>query len=323
VIDFRYHLVSIVAIFLALTVGIVLGSTVLEPMFFKSAEELTETLRQNNERYLTQISQLQAQQGGSDALITAHAPELVRDRLAGERVVLVEAPGAAASLREPLEKVVTDAGAVYTGRVSLTDKFIAADQVNVLGELADAVAPAGLEFAPNASAYQKAAAVLASAIVTSDRAEAGHPNPAAAQVLEAFEKGDFLTVGGDPRQRATLAIVLAPAQRYEGEDAARKNAAIVAVAAGLDAAGLGTVVAGGTDASAGGGVIAALHDTGGAASAVSTVDTVDTAAGRIVVIYALREQLDGGSGSYGIGDGASAFEPELAHQQPSPSAAGG
>jgi len=142
-------------------------------------------------------------------------------------------------------------------------------------------------------------------------------------VLEAFEKGDFLTVGGDPRQRATLAIVLAPAQRYEGEDAARKNAAIVAVAAGLDAAGLGTVVAGGTDASAGGGVIAALHDTGGAASAVSTVDTVDTAAGRIVVIYALREQLDGGSGSYGIGDGASAFEPELAHQQPSPSAAGG
>ena len=34
-IDFRYHLVSIVAIFLALAVGLLLGSTVLRPYALK------------------------------------------------------------------------------------------------------------------------------------------------------------------------------------------------------------------------------------------------------------------------------------------------
>lgn len=82
-IDFRYHLVSIVAIFLALTVGIVLGSTVLEPMFFKSAEEMTASLRKANESNLAQISQLQTREEGSDSLITAHLADLVRGQLVG------------------------------------------------------------------------------------------------------------------------------------------------------------------------------------------------------------------------------------------------
>src|SRR5690606_16648748 len=158
VIDFRYHLVSIVAIFLALTVGIVLGSTVLEPTFYKSAEELTATLRQNNEKYLAQISELQSREKGSDAMVNAHAADLVRGVLAGERVVLVEAPGAPAAIRDPIQKVVATAGAVFTGRVSLTDKFVAADQAGVVEGLAGTLAPADMQFPEGASPYDKAAA---------------------------------------------------------------------------------------------------------------------------------------------------------------------
>ncbi len=308
-IDFRYHLVSIVAIFLALTVGIVLGSTVLEPTFYKSTEELTATLRQNNEKYLAQISDLQAREEGNDALVTAHTEELVRAALAGEHVVLVEAPGAPAALRDPLQQLLADAGAVFTGRISLTDKFTAKDQTGVVDGLATSLTAPGAGFPEGATPYDKAAALLAGAIVTTDPAEAGQPNPAAAGVLEAFEKGDFLIKSGNPAQRATLAIVLAPAQPYEGESAEQETAAIVSVAAGLDAAALGTVLAGDVSASSAGGVIAALHDNGEAASNVSTVDTADLAAGRVVVVYALREQLVGRSGAYGIGPGVAAFEP--------------
>ncbi|GIH69997.1 copper transporter [Sphaerimonospora thailandensis] len=308
-IDFRYHLVSIVAIFLALTVGIVLGSTVLEPTFYKSTEELTATLRQNNEKYLAQISELQSRENGSDSLVTAHTDELVGGALAGEHVVLVEAPGAPAALRDPFQRLLSDAGAVFTGRISLTDRFTAKDQAGVVDGLAASLAPAGTQFPDGASPYDKAAALLASAIVTADPAEAGRPNPAAAGVLDALEKGDFLIKSGSPDQRATLAIVLAPAQPYEGDDAERETAAVVSLAAGLDSAALGTVLAGGTSASGAGGVIAALHDDGEAASNVSTVDTADLAAGRVVVVYALREQRGGRSGAYGIGGGAAAFEP--------------
>ncbi|WP_169989154.1 copper transporter [Microbispora sp. H10836] len=324
-IDFRYHLVSIVAIFLALTVGIVLGSTVLEPTFFKSAEEMTASLRQANEKYLTQISELQTREEGGDSLVTTHLPELVRGQLAGERVVLVEAPGASAALRDPIEKLVTSAGAVYSGRVSLTEKFTDAEQANVVDGLAANLAPAGTAFPDGASPYDKAAAILASAIVTNDRAQAGRVNPAATAVLESFQAGDFLTLNGDPEQRATMAIVVAPSQPYEGEDAAHQTDAMVSVAAGLDTGALGTVLAGTVTASGTGGVIAALHDTGGVASAVSTVDTVDFAAGRVVVVYALREQLTGRSGAYGVGSGATAFEPAVTapSQTPTPVASRG
>lgn len=310
-IDFRYHLVSIVAIFLALTVGIVLGSTVLEPTFYKSAEELTATLRQNNEKYLAQISELQAREEGNDALITAHTEELVRAALAGEHVVLVEAPGAPASLRDPFQQLLADAGAVFTGRISLTDKFTAKDQMGVVDGLAASLAAPGTAFPEDATPYDKAAAVLASAILTTDPAEVGQPDPAKAGVIEAFEKGDFLIKSGNPAQRATLAIVLAPTQPYEGEDAERETAAIVSVAAALDSAARGTVLAGNVSASEAGGLIAALRDNGEIASNVSTVDTADLAAGRVVVVYALREQLAGRSGAYGIGPGVAAFEPGL------------
>jgi hypothetical protein len=323
VIDFRYHLVSIVAIFLALTVGIVLGSTVLEPTFFKSAEEMTASLRQANEKYITQISELQSREEGGDALVTAHTPDLVRGQLTGERVVLIEAPGAPAGLRDRIEKLVENAGGVYTGRVSLTDKFTAGDQAAVVDGLATTVAPAGTKFPDGATPYDKAATMLASAIVTADRTQAGHPNPLTTGVLEAFQAGDFLTVSGTPADRATMAVVLAPAQPYEGEDAAKQTGAIVSIAAGLDAADLGTVLAGTTTASAATGVIRALHDTGDAASNVSTADTVDSAAGRVVLVYALREQLTGRAGAYGIGSGSTAFEPAaLPSPSPTPSLAG-
>jgi hypothetical protein len=321
VIDFRYHLVSIVAIFLALTVGIVLGSTVLEPAFYKSAEETTSSLQQANEKHLSDISELQTRENGNDSLVTAHLPDLVRGVLPGERVVLVEAPGASASLRDPIEDLVTDAGAIYAGRISLTDKFIAADQEAIVDGLANSLAPSGTKFPDGATPYDKAATVLAGAIVTNDRTMAGRDNPAATGVLDAFQAAGLLNVNGTPGQRSTMAVVLAPSQVYEDDNAAKETAAVVSVAAGLDTLDLGTVLAGTTVASGPGGAIAALLDTGEAASNVSTVDTVDMAAGRAVVVYALREQLTGRAGSYGIGSGSTSFEPEVA-PSPSPAARG-
>lgn len=321
-IDFRYHLVSIVAIFLALTVGIVLGSTVLETAFYKSAEETTAQLRQANTDLRSQVTGLQTRQDGGDSLVAEHTSELVRGRLPGERVVLVEAPGAPAALRDSIEKLISAAGATYSGRVTLTEKFVAADQAAVVDGLAGNTAPVGMKFPDGATPYIKAAAVLAGAIVTKDRAQAGRVNPATASVLEAFRSGGFLSTGGSPAQRATMAIVVAPVQAYEGDAADAQNAAVVSVAAGLDAADLGTVLTGTTIASGPGGVIAALHDTGDAAANVSTVDAVDMEAGRIVVVYALQEQLAGRTGAYGLGGDSTAFEP-AATASPSPAATSG
>ncbi len=318
-IDFRYHLVSIVAIFLALTVGIVMGSTVLQEPLIKSAEETTAQLRLGKEELRQENVALQKRESGYDAFVTAAIPTLVRGALAGARVVLVEAPGADAAIREPLLDVLATAGATVTGRVSLTEKFLAPDQTGFVDELAATLKPATMTFPDTATPYDKAAAVLARAIVTADSAQQAKKDPEGAGVLSAFKDAGLATFDAAPDERAELALIIAPESAYEGKDAETQTAAVVSLATALDAAGRGAVLAGAAGAVATGGVVAALRDAGDAAEKVSSVDALDMSAGRAVVVYALREQLSGRSGHYGTGAGATSFLPAGA-PEPTPTA---
>ena len=66
----------------------------------------------------------------------------------------------------------------------------------------------------------------------------------------------------------------------------------------------------GPPASAGtAGAVGAVRADDALAAAVSTVDDVDTPAGRVAAVLALREQLAGDSGHYGRAAGASAPLP--------------
>jgi hypothetical protein len=322
VIDFRYHLVSIVAIFLALAVGIVLGSSVLGEELVKSADVISADLQRRNDGLRAEKQVLQQQQSGNDSFVASVTPKLVQSTLAGERVVLVEAPGTLDAQREAVEQVLVQSGAVVSGRVVLTEKYFDPAQAGFLDALATQLKPVGVVFPESASPYDKAATVLASAIVTKDRAQLTRDDPAAATALDAYVEGGLVTVTDEPAKRASLAVLVAPAERFEGEGAAERLKALLALAVGLDANGQGTVVAGGTATAESGGLLAAVRDSGDAAAAVSTVDTVDMPAGLVIVVYALREQLAGRSDQYGIGPGASAFAP-AAEATPTPTASSG
>jgi len=95
----------------------------------------------------------------------------------------------------------------------------------------------------------------------------------------------------------------------------------VSLAQALDDIGRGTVVTGTLEAAGTGGVLTAIRDNGDVAGKGSTVDTLDMTAGRASLVYALREQLDGGSGQYGIGPAAASFLP-TATPTPSPASGG-
>ncbi len=309
VIDFRYHLVSIVAIFLALTVGIVLGSTVLQDPIIESTQVTAETLKKDNLTLRSDLVAQLAREEGNNSFVTAATPELVERDLAGERVVVVEAPGAPTALRDPLREVLELAGAVYTGRVSLTDGFLEPEQAGVIDGLATQLAPVGATFPEGATPYDKAGTVLAAALVTNLRRTGGHRQPghhdrAVGLPGGRLHRGQRRTGRpGDPGDRGRAGRAL------RGETAETMNGAIVSVSGALDKAGFGTVMTGTTTASTTGGVIAALLDSGEETSQVSSVDTLDLPSGRIVVVEALKEQFGGQSGAYGIGSGATAFEP--------------
>jgi hypothetical protein len=322
VIDFRYHLVSIVAIFLALSVGIVLGTTFLQEPAIDSAVQTAEQVTQRNEDLRAQIDSLERREAGNDLFIGEHTNQLTQGILSDERVVIVVPPGVAAAVRDAVQQVLTQSGAAVSGRVEIAEKYLDPRQSGLLDQLATAAKPAETVFAAEATPYDKAAAVLAAAIVTGDNAQAGRENPGAAAALDAFQKGGMITTSGGPGERATLAVVMAPADPYEGENAEAQNGALVALAAGLDKADGGTLIAG-TETSAGpGGLITTLRDSGDAANTVSSVDTADRPMGRAVVVYALREQLADGAGHYGLGADASAVEPSPSSTS-TPSSSGG
>ncbi|GAA3429277.1 copper transporter [Streptosporangium sandarakinum] len=319
-IDFRYHLVSIVAIFLALSVGIVLGTSFLEDPAIKATEIFANQLRVSNEDYRDQLEAVQKREAANDAFVTDAAPRLVQNALATESVVIVEAPGVTNAVREGVQDLLVKAGATVTGRVVLDESYVDAAQAPLIEKLADEAKPADMTFPADATPYRKVATALADAIVTDDPAQIGKENPVAAGVLDAFEAGGLLTVTGEPAKRAALAVLIAPAEPYAGEGAAQQANALVSMALGLDETGRGVVVAGGPSSATTGGVVAALRDDTAAAEKVSTVDNADKPMGRVVVVYALREQLSGATGQYGIGPGVSGVEPSAS---PAPTATSG
>lgn len=321
-IDFRYHLVSIVAIFLALAVGIVMGTTLLQTPAIDTAKKTSDLMTKANEGLRADLDVLRGREAVNDAFVAARTQDLVGGRLAGERILLVEAPGSSTTQREAQEQVLLQAGATISGRVALTDAYLDPKGAGVLDGLVESLRPRDLTFAVDATAYDKAAVLLSATLMTADPAQAGTPNPATGAVLGGFETGGLLTTDDEPAERATLAVLFAPDKPFEGKNAETQAAALTALADRFDAGGKGAVVTGGATTAAAGGLITVVRDDGDIAKRVSTVDTVDMPSGRVVVVYALREQLDGRAGQYGAGAGSSAPLPTLPTATSSPTESG-
>ena len=122
-IDFRYHLVSIVAVFLALAIGIVIGASALKPdvvKFFDNAstrEQRTISTQQAN------IRNLENQLASNQAFAQAAAPRLLSGLLAGQQVALVTAPGADATTVNGVTAALKLAGAEITTQAALQPSF--------------------------------------------------------------------------------------------------------------------------------------------------------------------------------------------------------
>ena len=72
------------------------------------------------------------------------------------------------------------------------------------------------------------------------------------------------------------------------------------------------MLAGGADSATGTGPLGIVRADTAATSILSTVDNANTPGGRVVTILALREQLEGQSGRYGIAGNAQAPAPGAA-----------
>jgi Copper transport outer membrane protein, MctB len=317
VISLRYHIVSLVAVFLALALGIVVGSTVLQEGTVSALRATSQEVRQRSEENRTENLALKQDIARLQTFGAAVLPELVQNRLKGRPVVLVDTDKVDGGMRDGVRKVLEDAGAEVDGQITFADDRIA------LGADADRTAMGRL-----LSVDAGAADVLRGELVRrlADRlaTPAAIPqdnNQRASDMLTSLQDAKFLAdlklsrplaSGADPFPRQGSIFVLLGPSAAATATAVAPDAFLVPLADQVSAR-TGGPVAGGEAAAVPGpsSWITALRNNRAVSRRVSGIDSVDTVYGQLALVEALQGSLQQlPAGQYGIKDGASGLLPE-------------
>ncbi|GAB1511189.1 copper transporter [Actinophytocola sp. KF-1] len=297
-ISLRYHVISIAAVFLALAVGVVLGSTTL-------SRSLLSGLNNENEDLAAQVNDLQnernaqnARLADADAFAASVGPMTVQNQLARRTVVIVTTADATPEDRDALKTLITNAGATVTGELQLTDSFSDPRHADQLKDIVVRLLPAGVQLPTASDPGTLAGGLLGPLLLISkenNKPQASADETAAA--LAGLTEGGFVKAS-QGLQPAQLAVILTGGAA-SGDGAGDRAATIARFATQVDRSGAGTVLAGGAGSAEGTGPVGVVRADTAATSILSTVDNVDTPAGRVVTVLALREQLEGEAGRYG------------------------
>jgi hypothetical protein len=308
-IDFRYHLVSLVSVFLALAVGIVLGAGPLKETIGSTLTERVESLRQEKDSLRVQLDTSEAAAQHRDDYITALTPRVISGQLAGRSVAIVTLPGVDGDAVKPLQDSIAQSGGTVTGQVSIgdawTDPNREADRVKVISDLVAALPPGSVP--TSGSTQEVLAKLLANSLVGLGAGALGTQPSPSVTVLKALRSADLIGTKGNVAGLAGSALMLAPAnpdgsdQKVKPTTAGPAQTAYLDLATALDRVGDGTVVTGPASAAIGEGLLAAIRKDDDIKEQISTVDNGLTPMGVLTAVLALREQLAGGSGAYGSG----------------------
>lgn len=308
-IDFRYHLVSLISVFLALAVGIALGAGPLKETIGDSLTGQVDRLRSEKDVLRTQLDATTARQQQTEAYVAAAGERLVSGVLTDRRVAVVALGKVDGDTFHAFDAYLGDAGASVTAHVTVTPAWTDGDlrsfRQALVGNLAGYLDPV-----PQAGAGAEDS--LAQALVQGlTRAEPTAPDTLAepaSVLLQLLTSGDdpLVTVADPVRVPADALVVLAPDVVTPSADPAEQPtpapSAVGSWTALLRAAqegSAGMVLAGGPDVD--GSLARTVASDPDLADLVTTVADADRAPGRVAVPLALNARLAGVAGHYGSG----------------------
>jgi hypothetical protein len=305
VISLRNHVISLAAVFLALAVGVVLGSTSLSNRVLGGLADDRANLSKQVDDLQRRQTDLTGRLTDADRYALATGPLAVRGALDGKSVVLITTDDAKPTDRDGVAGLLRAAGATVTGELQLTDAFTDPTKSDQLRSLVTRLLPAGVQL-PTASDPGTLAGGLIGPLLLLDK-NTGKPQASpdeAAAAITGLASGGYVRQG-QGLHAAQLALILTGGA--VGGDAAADRAAVIArFATQMQRSGGGAVLAGRAGSADNFGPLAVVRADG---SVVSTVDDVDNAAGQVVSVLALRDAAAGKTGSYGVAGNAQAPAP--------------
>ena len=305
-ISLRTHAISLAAVFLALAIGVALGSGLLSNTVLSGLRDDKQELQSQINGLTDQRNALNEKLSAAGEFDTQMSPRILHDAMAGKSVVVFRTPDAADDDVDALSRMVEQAGGTVTGTVSLTAEFVDANSAEKLLSVVNSpIVPAGAQLSTKSVDQGSQAGDLLgiTLLINRDPKVPAVDDQQRHTVLTALRDTGFITYGADRVGAANTALIVTGGGL--GEDAGNKGATVARFAAGLAPHGSGTVIGGRDGTASGTAAVAVTRSDPALTSSVSTVDDVDAASGRITTVLALQDLISGARpGQYGVGQGA-------------------
>jgi hypothetical protein len=305
-VNFRFHLVSIIAVFLALGLGILMGSTVIDQAIVDRLDREIKEVRRESRDLRRQNSELRGELERADAYIEDAAPYSVEGRLTDTPVVLVAERGVDGGAVKAARDLLAVSGAAVPAVVWLEDKWLL-DDAESIEQLRQA---ARTEPGSAVTTRAEALAKLARRLSTAPRAGTSGQVPAQPDLLTRLADAGFVEVDGDV-DVAQFPEGVSRALLVTGTDSALAGSEVTeGVTSAFVDQNVPTTVAevfaqhDGDDAPQRGDAVAFVRHDGDLARIVSTVDDLDLVEGRVASALALQYLVRGDVGHYGYGPDA-------------------
>jgi Copper transport outer membrane protein, MctB len=308
VISLRQHAISLTAVFLALAIGVVLGSGLLSDTLLSGLRDEKRDLQNQINSLTDDKNALNEKLSAGDDFDTQVAGRVVHDALAGKSVVLFRTPDAKNDDIDAVTRVIGQAGGTITGTIGLTQEFVDANSAEKLRSVVNSsIVPAGTQLSTTLVDQGSQAGDLLGITLLANR-DAAAPAVDEAQrqtVLAALRDTGFLSYTKDNLPPANTAVIVTGGGL--GDAAGNQGATVARFAAALAPHGSGTLVAGRDGSATGTAAVAVIRSDASLATAVTTVDDVGAESGRITSALGLQELMNTGrTGQYGVGQGAKA-----------------
>ena len=308
-IDFRYHLVSLISVFLALAVGVVLGAGPLQNSLGTALNDQVTALRENRNATQAKLEQTETAVNERDSYITQAATSLLPGTLASKNVAMVLLPDAKAEDADAIAAQLKNAGATVTGRVSLTSTWVDLSRENYRSTFSGQV-QGHLDSTTSKDANGILGEALAKALTAND--DSSRVLMDMLSVTADKSGTPFVSVDSTPSAPAEMIVVVGPRPQ-----ASSGKGATVEATPGQDpkawakalegtAGRAPTVVVGSADGDDG--VVSIIRSE---KAKVTTVDSVGQIAASVSTPLALASTRAGTIGHYGFDKGAEAVMPPV------------
>ncbi|HXY72253.1 MAG TPA: copper transporter [Actinomycetota bacterium] len=308
-VSFRYHVVTIVAVFVALAVGILMGSTLLDQNLVHTLQNQTADMSQTISSLTKKVNDQQTQLNAVEKFVGDAMPSLVGGRLEGKQVILLTEHGIDLSTLNKVRQSLAGpdgAGASVQGVVVMNPSM-------TLSDPASRATAARILGVPASTSSARLSQELARAL--GDRLATGPPTATGqSDLLQEMVDAKLVTLSDAAGGAGAIGGADVPVVALSGSAPSTPvDARTFYVPLFDQLVANGTPTAAASSSTTSSPFLDQIRADGGVDGKILTVDDVDLAPGQVALVWGLQRLINGDDGGdYGLSCGTCSLAPSPA-----------